>query len=185
MTDLYSPVIAPLYESTAPVLAPARPERLGTSVFGPFVQLPPVKPRHSPRLQRLARRVQELTGWSARTVATALGTSHPTVRAMLSGHHTVATRTPQLPTRLAALTELLERLATLTDGDPVAIAMALRSVPVGQKVAAIDLLAAGDLGSAYVTALDVLNPPRRGGMMTGAWPARVGEAKVALDDERN
>lgn len=183
MTALFAPPLASLYEPTVPVL-PERPERgRSPAVFERFIVLPGAKAPTAPRVQQLLARLQVVTGWSARTTAQALGTTHPTVSALSAGRQASTPRIPEFPGRLVALVELAERLARVADGEVASVDAALRSIPPGQTRSAVDHLRSGDLGRAYTTALDVLEPPRRGGMMRSVWPARPGEATAALDDE--
>ena len=184
MKSLYDSPIVSLYEPTVPRVSAARPAPLITDVFGRFVVLPPLKARRAPRLQQLARRLQAVTGWSARTMAQALATTHPTVSALLDGRQVISRKVPELPSRLSAVVDLAERVSIVVDGEAASVNNALTTVPVGQNHSALDHLRARDVGRAYATALDVLTPPRNTGMMRNVWPAKPGVATAALDDDR-
>lgn len=184
MNSLFDSPILSLYEPTVPRVSTARPAPLIADVFGRFVVLPPLKARGGPRLQKLVRRLQALTGWSARTMAEALKTTHPTVSALLDGRQAISRRVPELPSRLTAVVDLAERVSIVVDGEAASLNNALTTVPVGQNDSALDHLRSGDVGRAYATALDVLTPPREMGMMRSVWPAKPGEATAALDDDR-
>ncbi|MCA1707561.1 MAG: hypothetical protein LC808_31545 [Actinobacteria bacterium] len=184
MGALFASPVPSLYEPTVPVTWQERPKLGAFDVFDCSVVVPPARVRPTPRLRQLLERLRELTGWSKRTTALALKTTHPTVSSILSGHRTTTSRLPELPGRLIALVDLTERLSDIVDGDIASVNTALTTVPLGRSESALDLLRNGDLGRAYTTALDVLQPPRRAGMMMSSlWPAVPGEATAALDDE--
>ena len=183
MTALFAPSVGSLFEPTVSPSSAPEPAGRG-SLFEIFVRLPQTRPPASPRTQLLTARLRTLTGWSVRATAQALGTTHPTISALLAGRQAWTPRIPELPGRLAALVELAERINRLVGGEAASVDTALKGVPPGQTLSALDHLREGDLGRAYTTALDVLQPPRRTGMMRGVWPTTPGEATVALDDER-
>ena len=79
---------------------------------------------------------------------------------------------------------MVERVHLTAGGDAAQTDYAFSAVPATARVSAFDLLQANDIAAAYLTAINVLNPPRTGRMMTGIWPAQAGEAtgELAIDD---
>jgi hypothetical protein len=137
--------------------------------------------RPTPRLPRSLRNVRAWTGWSNRELAEAIGSTHPTVDAVLQGRATLA-RQPAQVERIFALHALLERLRVVVDGDRAELTRAVRTASDGRP-SALAILEEGELPGAYLAALDVLRPPRTVGMMQGRYPRRPGDAACALNDE--
>lgn len=136
----------------------------------------------APALMARLRQLKAWTGWSSRTLAEAIGTTHPTVEAILRGDSQL-TRLPQVARRVATLYELAARLYMVVGEDPNELDRVMRAQPSPDRASPFALLGSGDPADAYLAALDVITPPRTGGMMRGRYPARPGEATVALDDE--
>ena len=130
-------------------------------------------------LQERLELTKRLTGWSNRALATALGTTHPTLGAILSGRQTTRERIPELRGRITALADMADRLMSLT-GDPTAVRAALTTRPLNESHTACQLLILGDPGRAYIAALDVLRPPTNAGFMRSEWTQPVSESTVEL-----
>lgn len=144
--------------------------------------IPASEPSRVPRTQEQLRQVKEWTGWSSRTLAQAIGTSHPTVDAILRGRSQLV-RVPGLVHRIMVLHMLVSRLWTVVGGDRIELTRVLSEPPVGNRPSALEMLEADDVPGSYLAALDVLAPPRTGGMMRGRFPRRAGEAWVPLHEE--
>jgi hypothetical protein len=143
----------------------------------------PISPgRPAPRVQRHIIELQRLTGWSERTLASIVGTSHPTIRAALAGSQGALTRSADVKERIDSLHAIVTRLAPLADQRQDAIVEALTSHPSGSTASAIDLVGSGKMAAAYLAAMEVLRPRRTSGMMQGSSPARPGQASVSLTD---
>jgi hypothetical protein len=130
-------------------------------------------------LQERVELTKRLTGWSNRALASALGTTHPTLGAILAGRQTTRARIPELRGRISALADLADRLMSLA-GDPAAVRVALTTRPLDQSHTACELLIQGDPGRAYIAALDVLRPPTNAGYMRSEWTQPVSDATVEL-----
>ncbi len=141
----------------------------------------PEAPKASALMGRL-RQIKSWTGWSSRTLAEAVGTTHVTVEAILRGDSQLA-RLPQVAQRAAALYELAIRLYKVVGEDPGELVRAMTQPPTPSRPSALMLVGTGHAADAYLTALDVISPPRTDGMMQGRYPAQPGEATVALDDD--
>lgn len=150
-------------------------------VWMPSIEpIPPGRP--APRIQRHIIELQRLTGWSERSLASIVGTSHPTIRAALAGGQGALTRSADVKERIDSLHAIAVRLAPLADRRQDAIVEALTSHPSGSAASAIDLVRSGKTAAAYLVAMEVLRPRRTSGMMRGSSPARPGQASVALTD---
>jgi hypothetical protein len=163
-----------------PVVEP-RTLNLFEGTFG-FARLPAPQRRRSPVLAERTRQIKAVTGWSMRALATMLGTTHPTVSAVLDGSPT-GMRAPELPGRIMAMADLVERLNAVTSGDRSTLLTALTSPSGSEGRSAVEYARQGDSGRAYIAALDVLRPPRQTGMMQGRWPVQVGRATSPLDED--
>lgn len=144
--------------------------------------IPRSTPARVPSVPEQLRQVREWTGWSSRRLAALTGSTHPTVEAILEGR-TQLNRTPATARRISDLHRLVSRLAVVVQGDRAVLNRVLSEPPGGDRAAAVEVFGSGDLVGAYLAALDVLRPPRSGGMMGSLFPARAGEATVALHDQ--
>lgn len=142
------------------------------------------EPAHAkvPALKTRMCQLKDWTGWSSRMLAEAVGTTHPTVEAILRGDSQLS-RLPQVAHRVAALYELVIRLNKLVGEDSGELDRAMTQRPSPDRPSALMLVGSGRPADAYLAALDVITPPRASGMMRGRYPARPGEATVALDDD--
>lgn len=143
------------------------------------------EPEHAPRLaaepQRQAKEVLDWTGLSQRALAAALGTSHPTVGSLVSGHSTDLVRRPEVRRRLADLHALCERLAPPMAHDSYRLLELLHSRD-SDGIRLMDLAAQGQVARAYVLALDLLAPPVDAAFPASVFPSVPGEATAALHD---
>ena len=149
--------------------------------FPPGWRIPPSESPTVPRLQESLRQIKDWTGWSSRALAEATGTTHPTVESILHGRSRLP-RVPGLARRVVALHELVSRLRVVVAGDRAELTRVLTEEPSRGGPSALTVLGSGEVPAAYLSALDVLRPPRVGAMMRGRFPSRPGEASVALDD---
>jgi hypothetical protein len=170
------------------VMYPVRtvpPDWEGRSFFDFWVRLAPWRPSSLLDAQRQAIELQSWTDWSDRTLAQILGTTHPTVRALLQGRGATTSRTATVRARLREVHELVARIHTLTGSSATVTARALSGLPPGSDQRPIDYLRAGDVGNAYLAALDIVRPTPRDadGILSADWSVRAGEASVELNDE--
>lgn len=156
--------------------------RLERDVFQPWIDVPEYRPARAPQAQWLVRDVKVATHWSARFIANLLGTTHPTVAALLDGRAAGGRHLPELHARLRELHEVVTRVHTIAGDDPEETVRLLTAAPAG-AVPAVDLLRRRDPAAAYLAAVDVARPPRSGRLMTGLFPVRGGEATAALEDQ--
>lgn len=156
--------------------------RLELDVFQPWIAVPEYRPVRAPQAQWLAHDVKVATRWSARFIATVLGTTHPTVAALLDGRATGGRHLPDLHSRLRELHDVVTRVHALAGDDPEETVRLLTTAPPG-AAPAVDLLRSRDPAAAYLAAVDVVRPSRPRGMMTGLFPVRGGEATAALEDQ--
>lgn len=127
--------------------------------------------------------IKRLTGWSNRSLSSYLGTTHPTLGAILAGRQPTRARIPELPGRIAALANLADRLMNVV-GDPTAVGVALTTTPFGETRSAREFLIEGDSGRAYIAALDVIRPPTNDGFMRSEWAKPSEHAATVEIDPR-
>ena len=143
--------------------------------------LPRAMVRRAPEVQRMMVDVRGWTGWSARQLAAALGTSHTTVLNAEAGRPLIAVRSGDLRRRVGDLHGLVQRVHLLADRDPSTTARVLVTTPAaGRSGSPLDAIAAGYPDKAYLAAIDVLRP-RPAGLLTGSRPRQSG-ATAALHD---
>lgn len=166
----------------APVRAAARELR---QFFTLWVFPAPQRPSQLLDPQRLALELHDWTGWSDRTLAQVLGTSHPTVRALLEGRGATTSRTAAVRARLRAVHEVVGRVNALAGGSASATGRVLGELPLGGTRRPLDYLCAGDMPAAYLAAMDLLRPVTRdaGELLSADWPIRAGEASIELSTE--
>jgi hypothetical protein len=165
-----------MYESTAPGL-PVPDNRGLFDLINDWVFVSR-KQRGLPEDQRMTLEIKQATGWSERTIAQALKTTHPTIGKLLDGQRT----SWRVRKHLSNAYEVVRRTSLLTRGDPLATDRILRTNPSNDRPSAFEELANGNFASAYLAAVDVLRP-RREGLMRGRRPSTPGRATVALFDE--
>lgn len=135
------------------------------------LRIPSLPPRPVPTSTRLVALLRGRTGWSARQLAAALGTSHTTIRRIENGRPLMAAHSGDLWQRLQDASDVVERVYRLT-GDTEITARTLEDAPPGLRSPLVELQA-GQPAKAYLTAIDVLRP-RRPGMLIGDRPRRDG-----------
>ncbi|MGH8827625.1 MAG: helix-turn-helix domain-containing protein, partial [Jiangellaceae bacterium] len=145
-----------------------------------WVHIPEPTAQPAPLVQRLPREIRQRTGWSQRKLAKALGSTHPTVRALEEGRS--AARSKDLFDRLLDVHDVVERAFMLAGRDVKESDRLLTTPPADDRASALDLLESRQPAEAYLAALDVLRPRRQTAMMRGMWPARAGEATTALSE---
>lgn len=128
------------------------------------------------------QKLLDLTGWSQRRLATAIGVTHPTVAALLKGDAGALARSPQVRTVLADLTTLVTRLAPLSARKGYDLWEVLNTPGGTADASAFDLVRGRELGRAYVTALDAMNPDQGLGMSAGPYPVKAGISSVDLTE---
>ena len=90
------------------------------TVSDPFAlpyQLPEVIVERSPDEATMAADVQSWTGWSNRTLADVIGTTHPTIRALLDGRVIVIARNPDYRRRLKVAHAFVQRVFIIAGRD--------------------------------------------------------------------
>jgi hypothetical protein len=153
--------------------------------FSLWVLLSPWRPSSMLDAQQQARELQRWTEWSDRTLAQVLGTTHPTVRALLEGRGATSSRTTTVRARLRNVHEMVARVHALSGGSSIVTARTLAELPPGSSERPLDYLQAGEIAHAYLAALDILRPAPRGveGLLSADWPVRAGEASAELHIE--
>jgi hypothetical protein len=152
------------------------------SFFSTWVLLTPWRPSSILDAQQQARELQGWTDWSDRTLAQVLGTTHPTVRALLEGRGATTSRTTTVRARLREVHEMVARVHALSGGSAVVTARTFAELPPGSNQRPLDYLKAGEVAHAYLAALDILRPAPRDvdGLLAADWPVRAGEASAEL-----
>lgn len=172
-----------LTEST--VASPGIPAPLPKSgIYDWWVRLPERAVRPAPDAQRYAVEIRRFTGWSARTIADVVGSTHPTIGGLLEGRiGRTNQRTESLRSRLAAAHEVVSRVFVLTGRDPDRTGAALMVAGEGDGGSAANLLSRGEVARAYLAATDRLRQRERSGLLTGRRTVMAGEATASLHDE--
>lgn len=136
----------------------------GTGSGAPIdcVILPARDPEVAVGARRQMRELLGMTGWSHRTVATVLHTSHVTVAKIASEGS--SPRSSEVAERLAAVHACVRRLAPLA-ADAGALRAALESSVDEHGSTALKLLTSGDYARAYRFALGLLSPMPGGAML--------------------
>lgn len=129
----------------------------------------------------MARRLKRFTRWSDRALAEAIGTSHPTVAALLKGSPTAGSRNRHLLERLRDMHGVVSRIFLVASKDPRATVMALTSGNGGR--CALEYLAQGEPEKAYLAALDALRPRPTDDYLVGTSPSEPGRGTAAYLDE--
>lgn len=177
---LAAPISIGIWDGTAD--APGVPVHSQESLWDFWVTFPARRPRLAPRVQRQVRDVLDWTGWSSRTLAEIVGTTHPTISAIAAGRSTTFTRAPGLPFKLAELHGLLERLNIVAGDDAVELNRMIGTPPAEGERTGLQQLSDWNLTDAWLAAVNVASPRRQSGMMRGRFPARAGQATTALHE---
>jgi hypothetical protein len=167
---LQRPITQPAIDTRSPIW------RVG----GWAISLPPSPPRPVPEAARLIVLIRDRTGWSARRLAEILRVSHSTVRRIAGGQLPASAHSGDLPLRLRSTYAVVDRIYLLLTRDPDATARTLDDAPPGRRSPAEELRA-GNPAEAYLAAIDLLQPPRPPGLLTGDRPRREG-ATAPLHD---
>lgn len=146
----------------------------------PWLLPPPSSARPSPEPQRQIKELREWTGLSNRALAGVLGTSHPTIGALLSGESVDFTRKPEIRRGLANLHALCERLAPLVCFDSPRLLDVLYATDKGIRI--VDIAARGSTARAYGLALREITPANSDDLPGSVFSAQPGTATVALHD---
>lgn len=166
--------------------APRRPPSSSTrvdvlSVAAPYKAPEPTTLGVAP-IRRAADNIKLWTGFSDRSLAKAVGVTHPTVRALISGVRPSFVNSADAARRLLMLEQIAGRLRAIAP-DTSSLAAALQVPPPGAARSALDEIARGDRGAAYLASLDVLVPRAPRGLLQPLLPMVPG-ATVSLDDDR-
>jgi hypothetical protein len=132
-------------------------------------------------LRRAAENIKQWTTLSDRALARAVGVTHPTVRALLTGERLSFVNRGDAARRLLMIEQIVSRLRRLSP-DAASLATALQVPPAGSALSALGHIAQGNRGAAYVAALDVLEPRTTSGLLQPRFPPVQG-ATVALDED--
>jgi hypothetical protein len=136
-----------------------------------------------PEAQLQAERLRQWTGMSNRALASLLGTTHPTIGAVLSGQSSEFLRRPDVRRRLADLYAMCSRLAPLVGEDPKELSRILQASEGGEGGRTVGELAVnGDLARGYLIALQAIAPVRTQAFSDSPFPAQSGTATHALHD---
>jgi hypothetical protein len=159
---------------------PGVPYERHADPFSWFVHVPPWQSRPAPELQAMVVDIRSFTGWSARLIAEAIGSTHPTVGALLEG--STGKKAMKIRDRVLAAHEVIRRVYAITNGERSRVDAVLRSKG-SQGSSAVELLRREDPARAYLAALDCLRDRREERLMVGDRPRRAGEDSTPVFDE--
>ena len=126
-------------------------------LFASWLLMPSYEPQPVSELTRIVKRLVERTGWSNRSLAEIVGTTHPTIQAIKRGREPERRR--DLAEALFNTAEVVEKISRLTRGNQ-AMLKAILSTRGSDGETPLQLLAAGEYAKAYLRALDMLNEAR-------------------------
>jgi hypothetical protein len=126
-------------------------------LFSSWLLEPIYEPQPVPSLARTVKRLVERTGWSNRSLADIVGTTHPTIQAIKLGRE--PERHPDLAQALFRTAEVVEKISRLANGNQGTLRLILNSRG-SEGGTPLQLLAAGEYAKAYLRALDMLNSSR-------------------------
>lgn len=172
------PSIVP-YEAT--VTSTRYREVAPKEVYDPWVRTPVLEPQYEPPapVQALVRAITEWTNWSHVELARLLNSTNSRVQELEDG--LPIPRNDELAERLHEMHEVVERVFLVAGGDTTRASHLLESKP-DSRPSAVELLSEGRPSEAYLAALEVHRPRRKGPMMESIWPAKPSEATVAMED---
>jgi hypothetical protein len=128
-----------------------------TSLQDPYCipyQLPLPASEPSPEEARMVADVQTWTGWSNRSLAEVIGTTHPTIKALRDGHVVVIPRNREYRQRLKGAHTIAARVFLLAGRDARRTNSLLSDASGGESP--MQHLIRGDVTGAYRTVLDLL-----------------------------
>jgi hypothetical protein len=133
-------------------------------------------------LKDMAEEILQLTRWSNRQFASALGTTHPTVRAILQGQaEGPIWRNSEYRLYLRQMHAVISRISILVGSDRTRLRSILAQTT--SSGSSLEHMTAGRFNDAYLAAVDALRPASRPGrLLNGNYPRRPGESPVGLDD---
>jgi transcriptional regulator with XRE-family HTH domain len=143
------------------------------------VILPARDPEAEIGTRRQMRELLAMTGWSQRTLASMLRTTHVTVARIAA--EGASSRSNEVAERLAAVHACVRRLAPLAAG-AAALRAALESPIDEGGTTAVKLLAAGEYPKAYRFALRLLTPAPAGPLLRSRPNVSKLAATVAVDE---
>jgi transcriptional regulator with XRE-family HTH domain len=127
------------------------------------------------------REIRDRTGWSARRLAEIVSSSHTTIINAENGRPLVSGHSGDLRQRIVEAHDLIERVYVLVERDPERTAAILATAPATDRRSAMEELRdTGDVGQAYLAALDAIRP-RPIGLLVGDRSRRDGPT-TALHD---
>lgn len=169
--------IEPIGTAAIPVSRGYYDEVAAPDLFAGWLIIPMYEPRTGPDLTRIVKRLIDRTGWSNRSLAGIVGTTHPTIQAIKRGRE--PERRPGLAEALFRTAEVVERISRLTRGDQAKLKEVL-STRGQDGQTPLQLLAAEQYARAYLKALDLLNQPRPTVSLLDAIQARQPSQDVGL-----
>jgi hypothetical protein len=154
---------------------------LANELFSPWLQIKPYVAKPAPDLTRVVYSLIGCTGWSNRTIAGLIGTTHPTIQAIKKGRE--LERRPELAEALFKAAEVVEKLSRLAEGDQARLNSVLKN-PGADGQTPLRLLSEGAYATAYLKAMDLLGRPRRaGGLLKARWTRQPSEdVGLVFDD---
>ncbi len=144
--------------------------------------MPPSATHMAPEVVRQLHDLVRWAGWSNRVLAEVIGSTHPTIAQALQGHAAALSRSAAQRQRLDEAHDVVSRVHVLVGRDVERTARAL-DTPDDDDLTATDHLVGGETVKAYLAAIHVLRPPRRGGMMLGRHPIDPRTATAAVLDQ--
>ena len=137
---------------------PAQVQTMATNPYEMPYQLPTYVVVDLPDDTRMLSELKGWTGWSNRTVAEVIGTTHPTIRAVSDGRVVIAPRNREYRNRLRAVHSVVSRVFSLAGGNQQRLRLMLTDDTTGES--AMQLLAKGEIGTAYARVLESASPHR-------------------------
>ncbi len=146
-------------------------------LFTGWLLIPKYEPQPVPELTKIVKRLIEQTGWSNRSLAEIVGTTHPTIQAIKRGRELERRR--DLAEALFNTAEVVEKISRLARGNQAMLKTVL-STRGSDGETPLQLLAAGEYARAYLRALDMLNKSRPTVRLLDARQARQPSQDVGL-----
>lgn len=137
------------------------PAQVHTVVSNPYempYRLPTYIVADEPDDAHMVSELKTWMGWSNRTLAEVIGTTHPTIRAVSNGHVVLAPRNREYRHRLRSVHAVVFRTLMLAGHDLSRTRALLMDDTSGKS--AMQLLAKGEIGAAYAEVLESVSTPR-------------------------